>query len=211
MPYCRTCGLTMSDSATFCPTCGTLVNAPPPETPAQPSPPVSPVASPSPQTVNPPPQLQSTPTPSGGPRPIAILVGVCIVVLVIIVWAAFSKSGKTTEGPSGTTNAAAPGVMTVVFTWPGGGPGNDIRNSQPFTLNGGHQRVSISSQAIPTQFNMASLGWTLESADGGGQMEMINPANFGESQSDLYLPAGSYYLSSNTIDCTWTVTVSEER
>ena len=211
MPYCRNCGLTMSDAATFCPTCGAIVSAPPPkpETPAQPSPP----ALTPPQTVGPPPELQSPPTASGGPRPLAILAGVCIVVLVIIVWAAFSKSANdnTGAGPADTTNAAAPGVMTTVFTWPGGGAGNDIRNSQPFTLNGGHQRVSISSQALTGEYSMAMQGWTLESADGGGQMEMINPASFGGSQSDLYLPTGSYYLSSNTVDCTWTVTVSEER
>lgn len=40
---------------------------------------------------------------------------------------------------------------------------------------------------------------------------MIDPASFGESQSDYYLPAGSHYLSSSTIECTWTLTVSEER
>ena len=101
--------------------------------------------------------------------------------------------------------------MTTIFTWPGGGAGNDIRNSEPFTLNGGHQRVSVSSQEIVTEYSMSTQGWTLESADGGSEMEMVNPASFGESQSDLYLPAGSYYLSSNTIDCTWTLTVSEER
>jgi hypothetical protein len=75
--------------------------------------------------------------------------------------------------------------MTTVFTWPGGGAGNDIRNSEPLTLQGGHQRAAVSSQEIVDEYSMASQGWPLESADGAAEWEMINPGSFGESQSDL--------------------------
>lgn len=155
-------------------------------------------------------------SPATNRRPLLIAaVVVAAVVAIIVIVAAISSVGSTDQaaGPTGTTAAAAPasGTMTAVFTWPGGGASNDIRNSKPFTLEGGHQRVAVSSQEIVTEYSMSTQGWTIESADGGSEMEMVNPASFGESQSDLYLPAGSYYLSSNTVDCTWTLTVSEER
>lgn len=154
-------------------------------------------------------------SPATNARPLVIVGVVVAVVIALIVIVAAVGSGGSVDGGGGTSggSGAAPanGVMTAVFTWPGGGAGNDIRNSKPFTLEGGHQRVAVSSQEIVTEYSMSMQGWTLESADGGSEMEMVNPANFGESQSDLYLPAGSYYLSSNTIDCTWTLTVFEER
>jgi len=157
----------------------------------------------------------SSSPPATNRRPLLIVgVVVAAIIALILIVAAVGSIGSMDEaaGPStGVDAAPAGGVMTTVFTWPGGGAGNDIRNSEPFTLNGGHQRVSVSSQEIVTEYSMSTQGWTLESADGGSEMEMVNPASFGESQSDLYLPAGSYYLSSNTIDCTWTLIVSEER
>jgi len=115
-----------------------------------------------------------------------------------------------TKGQSAERAASAAAVALVpVFTWPGGGAGNDIRNSEPFTLQGGHQVVTIASTALSGEFSNPMLGWTIQGVDGG--FEMLNPASFGSARSDLYLPAGSYYLSSNTIDCTWSLAVSEER
>jgi hypothetical protein len=100
-------------------------------------------------------------------------------------------------------------ALVQVFSWPGGGEGNDIRNSAPFELQGGHQIVTVTATPLAGEYMNPSLGWNIQGVDGG--LEQISPASFGTTRSDLYLPAGSYYLSSNTIDCTWTVTLSEER
>ena len=144
-----------------------------------------------------------------------IVIGIAVIALAAGAGLAISAALKSSRDAA--TAAATPQptpttkVWMAAFRWSGGGPSNDIRNSKPFTLEGGHQRVAVSSQEIVTEYSMSMQGWTIESADGGSEMEMVNPASFGESQSDLYLPAGSYYLSSNTVDCTWTLTVSEER
>ena len=144
----------------------------------------------------------------------AIMGVVGLVVLIIVgVWACAACSPS--NNPSGSTSSGSvsddSGSWTQVFVWRGGGSGNDIRNSSPFTFEGGHQQIHVSSLEATGEWAMPVQGWTLESADGGGQWEMVNPAAFGESDSDLYLPAGTYYLSSNTIDCTWALTVSEMR
>ena len=141
----------------------------------------------------------------------ALLAGAVVLVVFAAIVLPIMSGSKAKQAAAGGASSAPVGAMVQVFAWPGGGASNDIRNSAPFTLQGGHQRVTVLSQPITTPYAMPAQGWTIEAADGGSQMEMINPASFGASQSDLYLPAGSYYLSSNTIDCTWTLTVLEER
>jgi len=64
---------------------------------------------------------------------------------------------------------------------------------------------------VPGEYSSPSPGWTVESADGGWGFEMIYPPSMGQGESSLYLPAGIYFVSSNTLDCTWTVAVSEWR
>jgi len=97
-----------------------------------------------------------------------------------------------------------------VFSWSGGGPSNDIRDSASFTLAGGHQIVTASMLASPGYEEYASGGWTVE-ANNGSEFEMFYPAGMGTVSSDFYLPAGAYHLGSNTVFCTWTITVSEVR
>jgi type II secretory pathway pseudopilin PulG len=150
--------------------------------------------------------------------PVLVVVVVAIVAVIAIIaiaGAMSSSNGAATQAGSAVQGAQqdldqAQSLVTV-FTWPGGGADNDIRNSSPFTLQGGHQVVTVTSTPAGSDPSMTSLGWTLESADGAGEMEMLDPASTGTAQSDYYLPAGSYYLSSNTIGATWTVTVAEMR
>ena len=130
----------------------------------------------------------------------------CCSLLLSVGMAAPASEGRSTPRAAGASNA---GTWLQVFTWSGGGPGNDIRNSAAFTLKGGQQLFSASAAAVPGEYTYPMSGWTVESADGGYQFEMINPPGMGQSESHLYLPAGSYYVGSNTLDCTWTVVISE--
>lgn len=102
------------------------------------------------------------------------------------------------------------GTLTTVFTWPGGGASNDIRNSQPFTLHGGHQVFSFTAAPAGEYADMAMVSWTVEPVD-GGMGEMIHPSTVAAGSSDMYLDAGQYYVSSNTVAATWTVTITETR
>jgi len=123
-----------------------------------------------------------------------------------------SDSSPVTASPSSGATAPAkqPALWVAVFTWPGGGEGNYIFNSQPFSLAGGHQLVQITARSIGDS-SMTTLSWYLRSADGGGQSEIIAAPGPGNGYTHFYLPAGQYYLSSNTIAATWTLTVSEVR
>ena len=123
---------------------------------------------------------------------------------------AAAGAGSAYEQAADTLKAHS-GTLVQVFSWPGGGPSNDIRNSAPFTLEGGHQVFTVTATPIGGEYSIPSLGWVIKAADGHDGMEMVNPSSIGNSQSDLYLPAGSYYVASNTIDCNWTVTITEER
>lgn len=160
--------------------------------------------------------------------PWLLVVGVIAVVLVVfivaIAWSVSSmngaadQAGQAEQGATqnlGVTPAAptapAKGGLATVYTWSGGGEANDIRNSAPFALRGGHQVVTISAQQAGSDPSMTSLGWTIIAADGSGTNDMVNPASLGTTRSDYYLPAGNYYIASNTLACTWTVTVSEEQ
>ena len=148
---------------------------------------------------------------------IAVVVGV--VALIVIVAAAGSMRdavGTADENYQGAVNNlggdGGASTMVTVFTWPGGGDSNDIRNSSPFQLQGGHQVFAVSATPGTAGYGLSPmLSFTVRPADGRDGMEMVNPPGTGASQSDLYLPAGSYYVSSNTVDCTWTVTISEAR
>jgi hypothetical protein len=109
--------------------------------------------------------------------------------------------------PAGAAEAA----WAKVFTWSGGGPGNDIRNSSPFVLEGGRQLFKASTVAVPGEYSWPSSGWTVESADGGHGFEMLDFPDMGRHESHLYMEAGSYFVHSNTLDCTWTIEVWELR
>ena len=172
----------------------------------------TPVAAAGPPTVRP---LASPMKKPVSPVAVAVIVAAVVILAIIGIAAAASSSHDAAQQAGGAAGdagqAAAAKTLVTVFTWPGGGADNDIRNSQPFQLAGGHQVVTVTSAPAGPYTDMTTLGWTLESSDSAGEMEMLNPASTGTVQSDFYLPAGSYFLSSNTIAATWTVTVAEMR
>jgi hypothetical protein len=97
----------------------------------------------------------------------------------------------------------------LVFTWSGGGEGNDLRDSAPFTLKGGRQVFHSFAVAVPGEnAEWADAAWAVSNFDTGDTLELISPP-LGESSTYMYLPAGFYYVSSITMYCTWTVSITE--
>jgi hypothetical protein len=128
---------------------------------------------------------------------------VALLVLVAVVHAALAESNSGSGGSKG--------AWVRVLTWTGGGAADDIRNSDPFTLYGGHQRIHVASVAVGSDPSLVSVGWTLSRVGASGGSRAIEPAGVGVSELKLHLPGGYYYLSSDTVACTWVVTVSESR
>ena len=110
---------------------------------------------------------------------------------------------------------ASPVLATTVqvFSWSGGSldAGNDMRDSSSFALKGGSQTLDMSVACTPGDEWAVAANWYVQSADGKGQFKMISTSVIGQSQSAMYLPAGSYYVESNTANCTWSISISETR
>ncbi|MEI6501413.1 MAG: hypothetical protein WCP21_10375, partial [Armatimonadota bacterium] len=137
---------------------------------------------------------------------LAIVLAVALAVVIGL------KSSTVNESAGGSTAAAEPsGTWVQVFSWQGGGPGNDIRDSASFTLEGGHQRAKTTASAVTGGGTSPSAFWTMESSDGGDATQNLEMPSMGTWEPDFYRPAGSYHLSSITLDCTWTITISELR
>jgi len=132
----------------------------------------------------------------------------CFSLLLVVGMAAPAGAGLTTP-PAGS--GASGGTWVQVFDWSGGGSGNDIRNSAPFTLQGGQQYFSVSTVAVTGEYTWPMASWTVESVDGSGGFAMFAPPDMGLSQTYMYLPAGSYYVSCNTLDCKWLAGLFELR
>ena len=141
----------------------------------------------------------------------------CMVIVSIATIAALAAFVSTTshqvahvhQGMPEKAAAASP-LRATVFTWMGGGAGDDRRESASFTLRGGHQVCTVAATALVGNFSRPSLGWYVRAADGRHGVEVIDPASFGTTTCDLYLPRGRYYLASNTTDCMWSLAISED-
>ena len=141
---------------------------------------------------------------SRAPRRAIVIVGAVVALIVLVAVGAVVAGSRSKGGHAG-------GTWVKVISWSGGGAGEDLRSGDPFKLAGGHQRVHISSAASGSDPAMLSVGWAMNHVSLSGGSRMLSPTGVGESDWDLHLPAGYYYLSCDTIACTWTVTVSELR
>lgn len=162
---------------------------------------------------------QMSPTAQRGmPRWVWVVIAGAVLLIVLLIGAAVASAPTTSTSTSGSTSSqtdgisdTAPATLVTVFTWSGGGESNDIRNSQPFRLEGGHQVFSYTASPVVGEFALPSIGWTVLYADGSGGGEMISPSAVGPGTSDMYLSSGTYYVSANTLDVTWSVAIQEER
>ena len=141
---------------------------------------------------------------------VALVAGFVIGICVLFTLA--GCGGDTTTAAAATAPIAttpAPATMAVIFRWSGGGPGNDSRNSRPFTVTGGHQVISVNASAMKGPYVFVSESWYIESVDGSNGGDMLNPPHPGRMTSDLYLSPGRYYVSANTCDLRWSMTIEE--
>jgi hypothetical protein len=135
-----------------------------------------------------------------------IAAGLAAIIVVIAVGSgALEKAGNGSSGGGTDT-----GPWVKVFSWSGGGASNDIRNSEPFTLEGGHQHFSFTVTPMTGESMDPTYDWTIEPVGGGLGGDTVSPSET-SGVSDLYLDAGSYYVDCSTIDCTWEITITEQR
>jgi hypothetical protein len=147
-----------------------------------------------------------------------VVIAGAVLLVVLVIGAAIASTPTTSTSTSGSTSSetdgnsdTAPATLVSVFTWSGGGESNDIRNSQPFRLEGGHQVFSYTASPAAGEYAQPSISWAVFYTDGSGGGEMISPSTVGSGSSDMYLSAGTYYVSANTLDATWSLTIQEER
>lgn len=131
----------------------------------------------------------------------------CSVVLLVGISA---PAGARVAMPSADSHAGAY-TWVQVCDWSGGGRGNDQRHSDAFTLIGGQQFFSVSTTAVPGPYSIPIAGWSVEPVRGEGGFEMYYPHGMGKSSTDMFLPAGTYYVWSNTLDCWWSLGMWESR
>ena len=145
-----------------------------------------------------------------------IVIGIAVIALAAGAGLAISAALKSSRDAGAAAAAATPRptpttkVWMAAFRWSGGGPSNDIRNSKPFDLLGGRQRVTVTTKPLRGEYRSPSVSWTIYPADGRDGYEMLNPPINGGT-SEFYLPQGSYYMDANTLDCEWTLTMRELR
>jgi hypothetical protein len=148
-----------------------------------------------------------------------VAVGVVLLLLIIVITAVAGGGGTTTPGTAAnSSNGSAGGgsgptaeQWVQITSWSGGSSATlakDIRDSPSFTLKGGEQRVDFSIQPMPGDDYLSR--WTVKSAHGGAGFEMIDPSQLSGS-TQMHLDGGRYYLTSNTLRCTWTLVLLERR
>ena len=152
------------------------------------------------------------------PQWVWVVIAGAVLLVILVVGAAIAFAPTTATSTSGSTGSqsdgssdTAPATLATVFTWSGGGESNDIRNSPPFQLEGGHQVFAYTASPVVGEYAQPSINWTVLYTDGSGGGEMISPSAVGSGSSDLYLSPGTYYVSANTLDATWSLTIQEER
>jgi hypothetical protein len=113
----------------------------------------------------------------------------------------------------------------LAFQWSGGGQGGDQRCSEPFTLSGGQQALSVYSLAWAGPGAAPLAGWWVQAigdtrvipAGYEGDLPYVGgfrayyPMQMGESSITTYLPAGRYVVCSDTFDCSWSLAMWEQR
>ena len=146
----------------------------------------------------------------GGGIACMVIVSVAIIAsLVAFVNTTSHQATNVHQGTPANASSASPLGITA-FTWMGGGAGSEMRKSEPFTLQGGHQVCTVTATALVGKSSRPSLAWYVRAADGRHGVEVIEPASFGSTTCDLHLPRGRYYLASDTTDCMWSLAVSED-
>jgi len=145
-----------------------------------------------------------------------IVIGIVVLAFAVAAGLGITAMLKSSRATTASAPAATPKpspttqIWVTAFKWIGGGPSNDIRNSKPFDLLGGRQRVTVTTKPLRGEYRSPSVSWTIYPADGRDGYEMLNPPINGGT-SEFYLPQGSYYMDANTLDCEWTLTMRELR
>jgi hypothetical protein len=157
---------------------------------------------------------------SGRPVPLwAWIVGGIVFVAAVIAIAAAQAARTTADGaadtPAGSEQAAQrvtaspprPTGMVTVYSWVGGGAvSSGLTTSAPIKLQGGHQVFAYTAVPMAGANSPPYVSWQI--LPGAGS---VSPSTVAGGSVDLYLEAGTYYISANSNNVNWTVRLSEER
>jgi len=72
-------------------------------------------------------------------------------------------------------------------------------------------RSVATATAVTGSDTFAEASWTMEPSDDAVPSVFLDMPTMGTWEPDFYRDAGNYYLSSNTLDYSWTITISELR
>ena len=100
------------------------------------------------------------------------------------------------------------GSWLTLLTWSGGGRGTLVRQSDTFEVKGPRQRISTFWDRVSVGDSVTRPQWRVVSAHDGSVVQFVTPT--AQSEVTPYrLEPGTYYLSSNTTDCIWRITVED--
>ena len=131
---------------------------------------------------------------------VIIVVGIIIIGVFVLVLM-FAACGACAGGGSSSA-----GTGTVVATFSGGGSGMNSGMTEPFTLSGGKQNVTLS---VPQGGDYASLAFYISDESGFAKGELLFPFAFDGDTRWMDLSAGTYTAVWESGDCTWEMTITE--
>ena len=122
--------------------------------------------------------------------------------------------GENTEAAdtsAGSTNAAAATEKATDKKWTElmSFKGSGTKKSAPFHLNGGKARVKYTFK----ENEMGAFSFTVvpEGEDDGASLPEAEAEKSETSESYITKEAGNYYISVNSVNGTWNLTVEEEK
>lgn len=130
-----------------------------------------------------------------GSTGLVVIIGAALLLLIIAVAVAQSGSG-------GSSPASA---STVVATFSGGSGGIETGETEPFTVSGGEQTVTV---RMPQEGDFSTLAMYISDAGGFLKAELYFPFGGGGTET-MDLPAGTYSGAWRSGDCTWQMTITE--
>jgi hypothetical protein len=147
-----------------------------------------------------------------------IVGGIVVVAAVIAIAAAQADrtpADTAADAPAGggqpaqgiTASPPRPTGMVAIYSWVGGGAvSNGLTTSAPIKLQGGHQVFAYTAVPVAGANSPPYVSWQI--LPGAGS---VSPSTVAGGSADLYLEAGTYYISANSNNVNWTVRLSEER
>ncbi len=143
-------------------------------------------------------------------RRLAGLTLACSVAALLVLGAA----ANVTARPSGPSAGRTAGFVSVtVLSATGGGKDRDVRKIGSISLEGGIQTFAASAKIVDPRSVTPVASWSVKPSTGTGASATItqSPLSSSYRYTGMKLPAGKYDVWSNTVNCTWSIVITESR